>query len=295
MILNLVLLSSVASAGNKNKRYLYGSNYAPTSQWKPIIVGEPNNAHLYDHFIHHLNQPQQLPLKPISPNRNHIFPVNNNYLKFQPSSLFHSSQPLPSYNYNINFGGFPTLSNNHISSSPIDNQYYLNGRIHKQYAVMEHHEEDHDLNQYIHHFRHNTQQNPVPAKSNIVVETHKLPYGPDVQIPYIVHDPYLVANYIPDGIHNDYNNFLQDQQLHYQKYQEPPKKFPYVLNKNHGPIALGSGSLGYITTPNGGISLGSGSLGYISHKQHTETVSQIAARKKQVSVPSPLTFGHGHH
>ncbi|GAB0094292.1 uncharacterized protein DMENIID0001_095670 [Sergentomyia squamirostris] len=63
---------------------------------------------------------------------------------------------------------------------------------------------------------------------------------------------------------------------------------PSHLAKNHGPIALGSGSLGYIRLPNGVYFLGSGSLGYVSQKQYYDGLSNI---QPQPLVPGPLHFG----
>ncbi|XP_055680871.1 uncharacterized protein LOC129788663 [Lutzomyia longipalpis] len=65
---------------------------------------------------------------------------------------------------------------------------------------------------------------------------------------------------------------------------------PSHLHKNHGPIALGSGSLGYIRLANGVFFLGSGSLGYISQKQYFDSL--VPPQAKRFQVPGPLTFGH---
>ncbi|XP_063701367.1 uncharacterized protein LOC134831545 [Culicoides brevitarsis] len=67
------------------------------------------------------------------------------------------------------------------------------------------------------------------------------------------------------------------------------------LTKSHGPIALGSGALGYIRLPSGAVYLGSGSLGYISHKEHHDSLTSIHERRKIASIPGPLSFGHRHH
>lgn len=64
---------------------------------------------------------------------------------------------------------------------------------------------------------------------------------------------------------------------------------PSSLRKNHGPIALGSGSLGLITLPNGNVYLGSGSLGYVSEKQHVETL--VRATPRPLLQGSPVHFG----
>ncbi|XP_055711909.1 uncharacterized protein LOC129806991 isoform X1 [Phlebotomus papatasi] len=88
------------------------------------------------------------------------------------------------------------------------------------------------------------------------------------QVRYANQIPYLVSN-----------NLIVDH----------PFK-PAQLHKNHGPIALGSGSLGYIQLANGVFFLGSGSLGYISQKQYYDSLA--STRTKPFQVPGPLTFGH---
>ncbi|XP_059616474.1 uncharacterized protein LOC132261603 [Phlebotomus argentipes] len=101
-------------------------------------------------------------------------------------------------------------------------------------------------------------------------DTNPLRANPLAQLParYANQIPYLVSS-----------NLLVDH----------PFK-PDRLHKNHGPIALGSGSLGYIQLPNGVFFLGSGSLGYISQKQYYDSLTP--ARVRQLQVPGPLTFGH---
>lgn len=67
------------------------------------------------------------------------------------------------------------------------------------------------------------------------------------------------------------------------------------LTHNHGPIALGSGGLGFVQLPNGEVYLGSGSLGYISHKEHYDTTVEHHNRRMRPHPRGPLTFGHEHH
>ncbi|XP_055386585.1 uncharacterized protein LOC129615410 [Condylostylus longicornis] len=65
----------------------------------------------------------------------------------------------------------------------------------------------------------------------------------------------------------------------------------HPVTRNHGPIALGSGSLGYIQLRNGAAHLGSGSLGYITAPQASQAVIDAKTRKT-LAPPGPLHFGH---
>ncbi|CRK93398.1 CLUMA_CG006934, isoform A [Clunio marinus] len=70
-----------------------------------------------------------------------------------------------------------------------------------------------------------------------------------------------------------------------------PNQIPTFLTRNHGPVALGSGSLGVIRLPNGAVFLGSGSLGYISHKDHFDNVINLASQRQKPLPRGPTTFG----
>ncbi|XP_055386582.1 uncharacterized protein LOC129615408 [Condylostylus longicornis] len=65
----------------------------------------------------------------------------------------------------------------------------------------------------------------------------------------------------------------------------------HPITTGHGPIALGSGSLGYIQLRNGEAQLGSGSLGYISGQQASRALLDARTRKA-LQPPGPLQFGH---
>jgi hypothetical protein len=78
----------------------------------------------------------------------------------------------------------------------------------------------------------------------------------------------------------------------FPQFDAENRPVPTFLNKNHGPIALGSGALGYIRRPNGEVFLGSGSLGYVSHKNHYDMVLDINSRRQKNRPSGPLVFGH---
>ena len=67
------------------------------------------------------------------------------------------------------------------------------------------------------------------------------------------------------------------------------QSFIQPVTRNHGPVALGSGSLGYIQLPNGAAYLGSGSLGYISGQQANQAIADAKTRKGN-NPPGPLHF-----
>lgn len=163
-------------------------------------------------------------------------------------------------------GGYPLYSNNieptaqvptttdHHFEEEVEPYYYHGDRILKQYLVSE--KSKHDL------LIDNHLGNPFKPPPILRYETRRLPFGGIVDVPVF-----------------DTNNF--EQQLH-------PFK-PSTLRKNHGAIALGSGSLGLISLPNGNVYLGSGSLGYVSEKQHLDTL--VKPTTKPFLIAGPLHFG----
>ena len=181
-----------------------------------------------------------------------------------PQPLFGSA-----YDY-LNYGT-PVIDNNHIN----DNTYISHdGRILKQYSVNEKHHDD------------------VPPQNH-----DNIPPVPPQHQDARVFTPTFFTNYNP-AYNTDYNTPLQipyyphnlatTNQLEPNVQRQPPS----FLAKNHGQIALGSGSLGYITSPTGRVVLGSGSLGYLSHKQHSDMISEIVARKQKILNSGPTSFGH---
>jgi len=163
------------------------------------------------------------------------------------------------YNSNNNNNGFGYV--NYGSPHDLDASYISHdGRILKQYSVHEIHHNDHP--------NPHTEFRPSP-----VVPTQSVP----AQFP----------NYfVPQ-------NVAQPRTL-YAGGPRNTNQIPSFLNSNHGPIALGSGSLGFVTLPNGQPVLGSGSLGYISHSDHYNNIVAITNRRQTPQSRGPTTFGHSH-
>uniref|UniRef100_A0A182MJN3 Uncharacterized protein n=1 Tax=Anopheles culicifacies TaxID=139723 RepID=A0A182MJN3_9DIPT len=200
-------------------------------------------------------------------------------------------KPATLFNENLfqysNYGSpFPFLSGNHLSLGD-EETYIADGRILKQYAVMEFHAEEQERNRY--------HQQQLLQGSGAFRTPAGTPYPTS---PYYskfstTYDPLYGSTFgstfgqpqLPAPVLDGFNPRFGVQHEH----QRSP-----LLTKNHGPIALGSGSLGYIHGPNG-VTVGSGSLGYISHQQHRETLAELIERKKSKHLPSPLTFGHNHN
>lgn len=131
------------------------------------------------------------------------------------------------------------------------------GRYVKQYSVHERHHDDHP--------------EPTNFKPSQSVNMRAIP----LQFPRF----YINANNVA-------------QPRNFNPSSPPSQTF---LSHNHGPVALGSGSLGFIQLPNGDVYLGSGSLGYISHKEHYDTTVEHHNRRMRPHPRGPLTFGHEHH
>lgn len=186
---------------------------------------------------------------------------------------------LPSvYNNGYNNNGFNTnnFNNNRFNNngygyvnygSPLDfDSTYVShdGRVVKQYSVHEKHHNDHP--------------DPNAFRASPRVPTPTTP---------VSYPPY----FDPSNI-----NYAQPRTLFAQNPRVPqnPNQIPSFLTKNHGPVALGSGGLGFVQLPNGDVFLGSGSLGYISHKDHYDNVIEIANRRQKSHPRGPTSFGHPH-
>uniref|UniRef100_A0A182MZ04 Uncharacterized protein n=1 Tax=Anopheles dirus TaxID=7168 RepID=A0A182MZ04_9DIPT len=184
-----------------------------------------------------------------------------------------------------NYGSpFPFLAGNHLSLDDAET-YIADGRILKQYAVMEYHAEERERDQYHQQqLLHGSGAFRTPAGTPYPA-TSTAAYFNKFPSPYdALYGPATFAQQLPPAV-DTFNPRFGVQHEH----QRSP-----LLTRNHGPIALGSGSLGYIHGPNG-VTVGSGSLGYISHQQHRETLAELIERKKSKHLPSPLTFGHNHN
>lgn len=138
--------------------------------------------------------------------------------------------------------------------------YVVDGRVLKQYLVVEDHDDDNTLDSFInnpytgHSFKPYTPSTfnvPQPNRENLGFPQTQTVINPVVS---------LAAN------------------------GGGPRP------SSGGAIALGSGSLGYIQLPNGAIYLGSGSLGYINDQQRISAIESV--RNRQTPAAGPLSFGH---
>lgn len=151
---------------------------------------------------------------------------------------------------------------NYGAAHDFDTSYIAHdGRVVKQYSVHERHHNDHP--------------EPRGFRSFAIMPSQTLPAQ---SIPAIYTPPLNVAQ----------------PRVSFANSQQRPNvnQIPTFLNKNHGPVALGSGSLGFVRLPNGDVYLGSGSLGYISHKDHYDNVIDISSRRQKTHPRGPTTFGH---
>lgn len=151
------------------------------------------------------------------------------------------------------------------------------GRVVKQYSVHERHHNDHP--------------DPRDFQAFPSIPTQALPAIPTQALP-------AVPNQFPTNFPQSNINIAQPRTF-FTNSQDPSvnpnqNRIPTFLNRNHGPIALGSGSIGVVQLPSGDVYLGSGALGYISHKDHYDNVVGITSRRQKSHPRGPLTFGHSH-
>uniref|UniRef100_A0A182F4C1 Uncharacterized protein n=1 Tax=Anopheles albimanus TaxID=7167 RepID=A0A182F4C1_ANOAL len=202
-------------------------------------------------------------------------------------------KPVTLFNGNLfqysNYGSpLPFLNGNHLNLGDAET-YVADGRILKQYSVMEFHAEEHERN--LHHERQHLLQNANPFRP----QSQRVPYPSYLAKFPSTYDPLYAGSPFATQLPTSYSQLPQLADTFNPRFgvQHEQQRSP-LLTHNHGPIALGSGSLGYIHGPNG-VTVGSGSLGYISHQQHRETLAELIERKKSKHLPSPLTFGHNHN
>ena len=145
------------------------------------------------------------------------------------------------------------------------------GRIVKQYSVHERHHNDHPNPNDFQQLPTNPAQAPPPAV-------------PAQSVPGL-NRPLFVPNNI---------NVAQPRVFFTNSQRPNPNLLPTFLTNNHGPVALGSGGLGFVQLPNGDVYLGSGSKSYISHKDHYDNIIELSNRRQKSHQRSPTTFGHSH-
>ncbi|XP_037921764.1 uncharacterized protein LOC119658433 [Hermetia illucens] len=156
--------------------------------------------------------------------------------------------------------GFPVIDNNYLSDTET---YIVDGRVLKQYLVEE--------NQY----------DDILPPDNVGSNPILLNDFANIFDKYsTINQNNRRPNPVSRGISQD---FLRIQ------VSNGPTSLIQPVTRNHGPVALGSGSLGYIRRPNGSVFLGSGSLGYISNQQRVNDVND--ARAPKGTAPGPTSFG----
>lgn len=184
--------------------------------------------------------------------------VYNNHQFFLPAAAPLLSSPTPTTNLDL-ISLSETLLHNSVETAI--NQYFVNGyRELKQYRVEE---------------EENQEENDLKLDFNFTSTVPSL-YS------YTLSAPLLPA---PSGVHVGNGGYLVSP--------FNGKIVRSFYGKNHGPIALGSGSLGVLRDPvTGAIFLGSGSLGYISPQQHQNSLVDILKRHDRTHLAGPLHFGH---
>lgn len=178
-----------------------------------------------------------------------------------PPTNFHASSFDPYLNTQ------PQIQNIEVPSSSL-NSYYSNGRLLKQYEVIERFDEG--INQY---FEDALGESQAFARSYGFI--HPTLNSRNLQQNQVFSIP---LNY----------NFLST----FAGKPRNPKLLAASERQVQAPVALGSGSLGYIRNPNGGIYLGSGSLGYINGQSSLTNLNTVPRRQKLLVLPGPLNFGH---
>lgn len=231
------------SKGIKQKRLLYDLAdpfvpvTEPTSYYHPTTFHPPSAVYSSDApILNQIIKPIPSAVPPYHPKSSLLNLYKNNYFEYS------------------NYGApFHFIGGNHLGFSN-EETYIADGRILKQYSVLEHHPEDAERHRLL-------QPTPSYFHNDLLFNHLNIPYSSTIGFNPRLGRP--LNNRLP------------------------------LLTKNHGPVALGSGSLGYIHGPNG-VVFGSGSLGYISHQQHRDSLSEIVARRSRKLRPGPLHFGHNH-
>ncbi|XP_058056670.1 uncharacterized protein LOC131208044 [Anopheles bellator] len=276
--------SGVSAKGTKQKRLLIDLSDPLLTVTDPTV------------YFHHQRPPPVHLAAPTFPTPTFYAPPPHaglppSYGETHPRSLA-PLKPATLFNGNLfqysNYGSpFPFLTGNHLGLGDGET-YVADGRILKQYAVMEFHAEERDRN--LHHERQHLLQNAHPFRTG-PVRTPFPAYLTKFSSPY---EPLYAGSPFGSPLPTFATPLPQLTPFNPRFGVQHDQQRSPLLTKNHGPIALGSGSLGYIHGPNG-VTVGSGSLGYISHQQHRETLAELIERKKSKHLPSPLTFGHNHN
>lgn len=181
--------------------------------------------------------------------------------------------PLPHANFDLT---------NLLSTSVLEpNHYIVNGRTVKPYEVMEQHNEGNDQSFFI---KSNSILSSRQSLSNLQrFLKDSIAYTPQNTAPSFLpgqFDTFVTRFNRPAPIQLERNVPLNQVPV------RPPR--PIYNQKHRGPIALGSGSLGYIRLANGDIYIGSGSLGYTNEQQFEER--RVPPLPVRYSLPTAVTF-----
>lgn len=219
---------------------------------------------IFNHVIQHQQTPQISIPTDITNNLRYLSSTSKINQLYEPQTHLPVHSPinhyggssgsiLPHQQYSFtNIFGLPPLTGplEHVS----DLSYIVDGRVLKQYFVMENHDDDNSLDSYLND----------PVNRNAYVQ-------------FLPHLNFAGQNRPNLGFPSGQNTQQRSAQLS-------------QFGSFGGPVAVGSGSLGFVRHANGAVYLGSGSLGYIDNQQQTDAVNTI--RNRQSPEPSPLTFGH---
>lgn len=215
----------------------------------------------YTSLFQHVIQHKSVPANPIATNLRYFRPTSTidhlyESINYDEPHYLHSAgllqQPAsedPSFN---TYSLLSPLTSGHLEHVS-DLTYIVNGRILKQYLVMENHDEDNTLDSFLND-----------------------PVNRNAYVPYLPHLNFNRADRPNLGFPN---GGARTAQLNAAQ-----------STQNFGQqIAVGSGSLGFVRHANGAVYLGSGSLGYNNDQQRSAAVQN---RNGKSPAPSPLSFGH---
>lgn len=218
---------------------------------------------------------QDLPFRPSQPLVEPFY-INNAIL---PTGLpTPPSSPIPTY-YPVPHSNFD-LTNLLSTSSLSPDHYIVNGRTVKPYEVMEHHNEGGNDQSFL------IKTNNILSSRESISNLQRLLKDP------LAFQQNPAPSFLPGQFDAFISRFNQPPPIQQIQPIQLPRNVPInqvmarpprpVYNQKHrGPIALGSGSLGYIRLANGAIYIGSGSLGYTNEQQFEE---------RRIPPPPPVRY-----
>lgn len=219
---------------------------------------------------------QDIPFRPSQPIGEPFYindRISSHGLPSSPPTPQPTYYPTPHANFDLT---------NLLSTSVLEpNHYIVNGRAVKPYEVMEHHDEGGDQSFFI-------KSNSILTSRQSLTNLQRLLKDP------ITYAQNTAPSFLPGQFDTFVTRFNQPAPIQLarnlpinQVPVRPPR--PIYNQKHRGPIALGSGSLGYIRLANGAIYIGSGSLGYTNEQQFEER--RVPPPPVRYSLPTAITFG----